>query len=115
MSLIEEVCGAMVAEAKRDLAAAKIADAERPIGTKRIEIDAYDDAERKKPIDDYDFHLAGRHYQGSGTRWCVVIERWNGKEWRRQRRISGPLKFVDALTRRTEERARRNATGASNG
>lgn len=100
------ICEGMVAQSRKDMAAARLADLERPVGEQRIDIDFYSPAERKKPAQDFDFHAHGYHYQGTGSRWCVIKVRWTGTDWRRIRRLSGPLQFTDALTRAGEEAKR---------
>lgn len=107
MSVADIICGAMVERAKRENAAARLADAQRTVGTLALDIDFYSAADRKLPAEDYDFvDASGRHFRGVGSRWAVVKVRWNGAEWKRIRKLSGPLKFTDALTRCTSEAAR---------
>lgn len=106
MSIAEDICKAMVAGAKRDMAKARLADLQRPVGALALDIDFYSKAERDKPHEDYDFHAHGHHYKGFGARWCVVKVRWDGSEWKRLRKLSGPLQFTEALSRLSEECAR---------
>lgn len=103
MELANAICSAMVDQARKDMATARRLDAERLVGEQRIDIDFYSPAEKSKPVEDYDFHAHGYHYKGSGSRWCVIKVRWTGVAWRRIRRLSGPLPFVEALHRATEE------------
>lgn len=103
---ITAICKAMVNQARIEAANERAADRARPVGTTKIDTDFYSPAEAKKPISDYDFHAHGHHYQGSGARWAVVLLRWTGTEWRRVRRLSGPLQFEAALHRATELRAK---------
>lgn len=99
----DDICVALAANAQRDMAKAQLADLERPVGTIALDIDFYSKAEAGKPVEDYDFHAHGHHYQGFGARWCVVKVRWDGSEWKRIRRLSGPLQFTPALERLSEE------------
>jgi hypothetical protein len=94
---------AMAADARREIAKARLRDMERPIGEKRLDTGFYSAAERDKPVEDYDFWAHGRHYVGTGSRWAVWRVRWTGSEWQQYRRVSGPLGFTEALTRLTEE------------
>ena len=98
----------LVAQARREIADAYHRDAERPTGALALDIDFYSKADRSKPIEDYDFYDAsGRHWKGTGARWCVVKVRWDGSEWKRVRRITGPLLYTPALDRLYEESRRR--------
>lgn len=106
MASMEDVCTAMAANARRDIAKARLADLERPVGTLALDIDFYSKADRNKPVEDYDFHAHGRHYQGFGARWCVIKVRWDGSEWKRVRKLSGPLQLTAALSRLSEECSR---------
>lgn len=106
MGVADEICFALAARAKADLAKARADDAARRVGQPKIDIDFYDRSEAKKPVEDYDFHAHGHHYQGFGARWAVWRYRWTGNDWRRTRRLSGPLQFTDALTRASELRAK---------
>lgn len=101
----EAIMSAMLQSAKRDIARSRLDDLSRRVGETKIEIDFFDRKESEKPHEDYNFDVHGRHYEGSGARWAVWRYRWNGSEWKRARRLSGPLKFGDALTRATETRA----------
>lgn len=104
---VNAVCDALVAQSRREMAEARSVASARPVGEVRLDIDFFSPAERGKPVEDYDFHDAsGRHWKGFGARWCVIKVRWTGTDWKRVRRISGPLQFTPALTRCTEECAR---------
>lgn len=102
-SLVTLIVDGLAEQARRDIAKSRSADAERPVGEVRLDIDFYSPADRDKPIEDYDFHAHGHHYQGTGARWCVAKYRWTGTRWRRVRRISGPLLYTPALDRCTQE------------
>lgn len=103
MSAVDEICAVLTANARANILASKEAAMRRDIGAMALDIDFYSKAERDKPCEDYDFHAHGRHYKGAGSRWCVVKVKWNGSEWKRVRKLTGPLQFTDALSRLTEE------------
>jgi hypothetical protein len=105
-SIAQHICDGLVAQAKREITSARLEAAQRPVGEIRLDIDFYSPSDRDKPMDDYDFVAQGRHYKGTGSRWCVVKVRWTGSEWRRFRKLTGPMKMVDALHRCSEECAR---------
>lgn len=107
--LAEAVCSALANQSRKELAEARQRDAARPIGETRLDIDFYSKAESDKPVEDYDFHAHGNHYQGFGGRWCVVRQRWTGDRWQRVRKLTGPLQFTAALDRCAE--MKRRATG----
>jgi len=101
---VQAIVRALVAQATQSLAARRAIDAARPVGTRGISIDFYDSTDRKRPAVDYDVTTPdGRRYQGFGARWAAVLVSWTGTEWRRVRRLSGPLQFEDALDRAGEE------------
>lgn len=103
-NLASAVCEALVGQARRDMAKARAEAAERPIGEVRLDIDFYSKEDRSKPVEDYDFtDASGRHFKGFGARWAVWRVKWTGSEWRRVRKVSGPLKFTPALDRLVEE------------
>jgi hypothetical protein len=98
------IASALVAQARRNIAVRRLEDSERQIGEVRLDIDFYSKADRGKAVEDWDFtDASGRHFKGVGARWCVAKYKWTGTEWRRYRRISGPLKFTPALDRCYEE------------
>jgi hypothetical protein len=103
MSVADTIVSALVEQSRRDMADKARADAERSIGEVRLDIDFYSKADAKKPAEDYDFHAHGHHYKGFGARWAVWKVRWTGSEWRRMRKLTGPLKFADVLTEVTEQ------------
>lgn len=85
-----------------------LADCRRPIGTTALAVDFYDGAERKKPMEDQAVRLPdGQTGWVGGARWCVAIMLWTGERWRRQRRISGPMRHKRAIERLYEESQRR--------
>lgn len=98
----DAIVSALVEGSRADLAKARLADIERPVGTLAVDIDFYSRAEKDKPHEDYDFHAHGHHYQGSGARWCAIKVKWTGSEWKRVRRLTGPMQFSDALSKRSE-------------
>ena len=97
VGLIEHVVGALAQQARERIVDAKRADAGRDVGTLALDVGFYSKADIDKPIEDYDFHAHGRHYQGFGNRWAVWKFRWDGTEWRRIRKLTGPLKFEASL------------------
>lgn len=103
-ALVSQIVDGLAAQARRDIADARALNAARPVGEIRLDIDFYSAADRDKPIEDFDFHDAsGRHWKGTGARWCVAKYKWTGSEWKRLRRISGPLLFTPALDRCAQE------------
>lgn len=108
-NVVSAIASALVDQAKRDMAAARQRDQERPIGQVRLDIDFYSKADRDKPVEDWDFvDSSGRHWKGFGARWTVAKYKWTGTEWKRFRRLTAPLKFVDALDRCADECRRLN-------
>lgn len=95
--LANAVVQGMGNQARKAIASARLADRQRPIGEVRLDIDFYSAAEREKPTDDYDFMIGKQRYVGTGARWCVVRVRWDGNEWKRTCRLTGPMKFEPAL------------------
>lgn len=93
------IAGALVNQARADMAKARAVDAARPKGERRVDLDFSSKADRNRPVEDYDFWHGGRHYKGMGARWAVFTIVWNGAEWVRERRLSGPLQFTAALDR----------------
>lgn len=104
--LADQIVAGLATQARRDIAASRAIDAARPVGEVRLDIDFYSKADRDKPIDDGEMMLHGTLVRWTGARWCVAKYKWTGSEWKRLRRISGPLKFTPALERRTEEARR---------
>jgi hypothetical protein len=100
---VSDIVSGMVANARSEIAKARLQDAERPIGTEALDIDFYSAADSKKPVEDYDFtDASGRRFKGFGARWCAIKVKWTGSDWRRVRRLTGPLQFTEALTRCSE-------------
>lgn len=102
-SAASAVVGALVDQARADITKARAADAARPVGERRVDLDFSSKADRNRPVEDYDFMHGGRRYKGMGARWAVFTVVWNGAEWTRERRLSGPLQFIAALDRVTAE------------
>jgi len=101
--LVNFVMRGIAAQTASEFAAARLKDADRPIGTKALDIDFYSAADRDRPIEDGSMIYQGRRVQWKGARWCVVLVSWDGQRWKRVRRITGPLNGVGAaLTRRGE-------------
>ena len=80
-----DITNALAAQARQSIATSRREDAARPIGARGVTIDFYDRGEADKPVQD--------------GRWAAWLVRWTGTEWRRTRRLSGPLEFSDALDR----------------
>ena len=106
----DAVCNALITSGLKDMALALQSDRERPVGTLALDIDFYSKAEADKPISDGSMEWQGQTVSWTGARWCVVKDRWTGTNWRRVRKLSGPLQFTDALTRCGEE-SRRTGIG----
>lgn len=104
MSLASQICSVLVEQSRKDIAAKRAENDAREIGEVRLDIDFYSKADAKLPVEDYDFtDASGRHFKGFGARWAVVKVKWDGVQWKRFRKISGPLQFTPALDRLIEE------------
>ena len=101
--MMDEIVNAIAADVRQRFAQLSREDRQRPVGEKRLDIDVYNEAERDRPIDDGEMVLHGKRVHWVGTRWAVWRVRWTGKEWRRYLRISGPLKYSQALDRLSAE------------
>ena len=89
MESFNQIAKAMASQAKREIAIVRAIDAARPVGQKAIDIDHYDRARAKKQ-----YHS----FQGDKIKWSAVLVKWDGKEWKRIRRLTGPSEFSDALS-----------------
>lgn len=96
------VANALAADARRQIAKARAEDAARMIGAQGVTIDFYDRREADKPISDGSMVIRGREVSWAGSRWAAWLVRWDGRRWKRTRRLSGPLQFTDALDRASE-------------
>ena len=102
----QAVAQALAQQARRDIAASRLAALSRPIGEVRLDIDFNHPSDAKLPAMDYDFHAHGYHYKGRGVRWAVWRVRWDGDEWKHVRKLVGPLLYEPALTELTKQCAR---------
>ena len=83
-TIFNQLAVAMRNAAIADITAERKIDAARPIGEKRIDIGFYDDVkDRNKPV--------------ISTRWSAILVKWNGKAWKRIKRLTGPSLYEDAL------------------
>ena len=84
-SLVDFVTRGIATQAAVNLEIDHANDARREIGTKAVKNDFYSDKDVDLPVDK--------------IRWCVKLVKWDGERWRPVRRLTGPLSYVDALTR----------------
>lgn len=106
-AIVQAVCDGLLLSARVDLAAARLRDARRPIGERRVDVDFFSATDRNKPIEGGELVIAGRLHRWEGARWCVVLVRWTGEAWKRVRRVTGPLPIGEALMRCGDEGRRR--------
>lgn len=85
MNEFNSIAEAMRTSIQKDLRESAARDAARPIGEIRVDIDFYD---RKKdsirPVDE--------------AKWCAVLVKWSGYQWKRYRRMTGPENIDIALS-----------------
>lgn len=69
------------------------------IGDIRLDVWFYGPDEESKLADDGPIFVDGRVRWVVGARYAVWKYRWNGKKWRRFRRVTGPMRWGDAVSR----------------
>lgn len=71
-----------------DLRHRRAEDNARPIGEKRIDVGFYDQAQADKLYESY---------RGDEIQWSAILVKWTGDNWKRVRRLTGPMEFEAAL------------------
>lgn len=92
-AIANSIWRSIVEDSNKRLREKREADRARPVGTKALDIDFYTRAEAGKPIEAGSMMSRdGRYtYTWEGAQWAVWLVRWTGTEWRRVRRITGPI------------------------
>lgn len=85
----QTIADALVAQYRREQRAKRLRDLSRPVGERGVWLGCYNE------------RLTDENMRAREP-WAVWLVRWNGTEWKRTRRLSGPLADVsDALHQAT--------------
>jgi hypothetical protein len=106
--IARSIAAEVARQSREKMAAKREADKSRDVGAMALQMNFYSKAEIDKPYEDGSIRVNGKEQHYAGRRWCVWLMRWTGREWRKVKRVSGPMPLNNALyARLREECARR--------